>query len=99
MPPDVSAHDSTQMLFYFVCALGSFIAGLLAWTAKFVLIPLRDAGMEYLKNQTAFSAEVKAVLVEFGPSRQRLHDELVGRFDRVDEALAKVLAEINVPPN
>jgi hypothetical protein len=92
-------HDVAQMLFYFVCVLGTFIGSVMLWGAKYIAIPVRDAGLEYLKNQTVFSSEVKAVLIEFGPMRQKLHDEAMQRFDRIEIALEKILREINAPPN
>jgi len=101
--PDVNtvaqSHDATQMLFYFVCVLGAAIGGAVFWFSKWVVIPLRDVFMDYMKNQATFAASVNKALSEAAPDRQRAHNESLARFDKLDAALAKILQEINIPPN
>jgi hypothetical protein len=97
--PDASAaaasHDIVQMLFYFICILGAAIGGGLIWLAKAVIIPLKDAGIDYLKNQVSQATAVRETLTEVAAIREKYFERLAS----IDKSLAEIKKEINCPPN
>lgn len=95
-----ASHDVMQYMFYFICAMGLFIASSMAWFARYILLPFRDAHFEYLKSQVSFMESIKVTLTkveEEGEQRSAMHMENLKRLSDLHKVAVEIKEKIRCP--
>ena len=101
MPPDphaiAASHDIVQILFWFIVVMAGGISGAVAWLAKYVVLPVKDAHIEYLKVNTASVVKVEQCLTSISQSTTQtadvaLHSDRQRRLHEINHAQQELAA-------